>query len=168
MLQHNVQKFINMKIGIIFFILWYYFPDICWVLSVHLKHKIIPWSNERGKSAGANNNHSLLLHHTVRFFTVEVSFLHWVTAGEWLTCSYGHLSCSQAMKFATWWARSCWVWRKEVEEHEIPTSILIYREKCSLRGYILTPAWREQDMTLLSHRKSPLLPIFGPQHFRSV
>jgi hypothetical protein len=96
MLEHNVQKFISMKIGLIFFILWYYFPDPCWVSSVYLKHKSTSWSNERGKSAGVNNLHSLLLHHTARSFIVEMPFLCRFKATEWPSCCYGHPSCSQA------------------------------------------------------------------------
>jgi len=168
MLEHNVQKFINMKIDLILFILWYYFPNTCWLPSVYVKHKSIPWSDDREKSAGVNNNHSLLLHHSVWSVIVKVPFLPRVKAAEWLSCCFGHPSCSQAVKFTTWWARSGWVKRKEVGEHKIPTSILIYQEKGSLRRHILTSVRRERNMTLLSHRQYPLLSIFGSQHFRSV
>ena len=82
MLEDNVQKFINMKMGLILFILWYYFPYNCWVPSVYLKHKNVPWSNVRGKSSGDNNKHSLLLHHTVRSVIVKVTLLRPVKAAE--------------------------------------------------------------------------------------
>ena len=69
-----MQKFIDIKLGLMFFILWYCFPDTCWIPSVYVKHKIIPSSNERRKSAGVSNKQPLLLHHNLRSVIGEATF----------------------------------------------------------------------------------------------